>query len=302
MVDQKKKKLIVPPFLNPGDTVGIATPASPYKAEALRAGIHLLKQWGFQVTLGRKGIGRKNYLAGTDRERAEEIMGLFSDPGIKAILCSRGGYGAMRILDFLDFKKIKDDPKLFMGFSDVTVLLMALWKKAGLMTFHGPMVTTLPQLRPSSLIRVQATLMGHYQIQIPLDTHRVIRPGSAQGVLIGGNLTLLTHLIGTAYEPVWDQAILFLEDCGEDPYRVDRLFAHLRLSGCLEKVSAILMGKITGSNKKDLPLSLLKEILSDSNIPIWAGLPIGHGSRNIPLPVGAPAFLDAEKALLSVEL
>ncbi len=145
-VGPTKKKLIVPPFLNPGDTIGIATPASPYKAEALREGIHLLKQWGFQVTLGRKGIGRKSYLAGTDRERAEEIMGLFSDPGIKAILCSRGGYGAMRILDFLDFKKIKDHPKLFMGFSDVTVLLMALWKKAGLMAFHGPMVTTLPQL------------------------------------------------------------------------------------------------------------------------------------------------------------
>ena len=229
-------------------------------------------------------------------------MGLFSDPGIKAILCSRGGYGAMRILDFLDFKKIKDHPKLFMGFSDVTVLLMALWEKAGLMAFHGPMVTTLPQLIAPALTRVKSTLLGFYQIQIPLDANRAIRPGSARGILMGGNLTLLTHLIGTAYEPVWDQAILFLEDCGEDPYRVDRLFAHLRLSGCLEKVSAILLGKITGSNKKDLPLSLLKEILNDLNIPIWAGLPIGHGSRNTPLPVGAPAFLDAEKALLSVDL
>ncbi len=297
-----KKKLIVPPFLNLGDTIGIATPASPYKSEALGEGIHVLKQWGFQVTLDRKRIGRKSYLAGTDRERAEELMGLFSDPGIKAILCSRGGYGAMRILDFLDFKKIKDHPKLFMGFSDVTVLLLALWKKAGLMAFHGPMVTTLPQLTAPALITVQTTLLGFYQIQIPLDANRAIRPGSARGILMGGNLTLLTHLIGTAYEPVWDQAILFLEDCGEDPYRVDRLFAHLRLSGCLEKVSAILLGKITGSNKKDLPLSLLKEILNDLNIPIWAGLPIGHGSRNIPLPVGAPAFLDAEKALLSVDL
>ena len=297
-----KKKLTVPPFLKPGDTIGIATPASPYKAEALREGIHLLKQWGFRVVLGRKGIARKGYLAGTDRERAEEIMGLFADPGIKAILCSRGGYGAMRILDFLDFKTIKNHPKLFMGFSDITVLLMALWKKADLMGWHGPMVTTLPQLTASSLIRMRATLMGFYQIQIPLDTDRAIRPESARGVLIGGNLTLLTHLIGTPYEPVWDQAILFLEDCGEEPYRMDRLFAHLRLSGCLERVSAILLGKITGSNKKDLPLSLLKEILNDSNIPIWGGLPLGHGSRNIPLPVGAPAFLDAEKALLSVDL
>jgi muramoyltetrapeptide carboxypeptidase len=302
MAAQKKKKLIVPPFLKSGDTIGIATPASPYKAEALQEGIRVLKRWGFQVVLGREGIGHKRYLAGTDRDRAGEIMGLFSDPGIKAILCSRGGYGTMRILDLLDFKKIKDNPKFFMGFSDITVLLMALWKKAGLMGWHGPMVTTLPQLTASSLIRVQATLRGFYQIQIPLDTRRVIRPGSARGFLIGGNLTLLTHLIGTPYEPVWDQAILFIEDCGEEPYRMDRLFAHLRLRGCLENVSAILLGNITGANKKDLPLNLLKEILNDSNIPIWAGLPVGHGSRNIPLPVGAPAFLDAEKALLSVEL
>jgi muramoyltetrapeptide carboxypeptidase len=299
---RKKSNLTVPPFLKPGDTIGIATPASPYKAEALREGIHLLKQWGFQVALGRKRIGRKGYLAGTDRERAEELMGLFTDPEIKAILCSRGGYGTMRILDFLDFKIIKDHPKLIMGFSDITVLLMALWKKAGLMAFHGPMVTTLPQLITSSLIRVQATLRGHYQIQIPLDTDRAILPGSVQGVLMGGNLTMLTHLIGTPYEPVWDQAIVFLEDCGEEPYRVDRLFTHLRLRGCLRKVSAILLGKITGSDKKDLPLSLVKEIISDLNIPVWTGLPIGHGSRNIPLPIGAPAFIDAERGLLSIDL
>jgi muramoyltetrapeptide carboxypeptidase len=298
----KKKKLTVPPFLSPGDAIGIATPASPYKAEALREGIHLLQQWGFKVSLGRKVIGRKGYLAGTDRERAEELMGLFCDPEIKAILCSRGGYGAMRILEFLDFNLIKDHPKFFMGFSDITVLLTALWKKAGLMTFHGPMVTTLPQLGASSLIRVQATLRGHYQIEIPLDSNQAVWPGSARGILAGGNLTMLTHLIGTSYEPDWDQAILFLEDCGEDPYRVDRLFMHLRLRGCLERVSAILLGKFTGFDKKDLSLSRVKEILGASNTPVWTGLPVGHGSRNIPLPVGAPAFLDGERGVLSVDL
>jgi muramoyltetrapeptide carboxypeptidase len=297
-----KKKLTVPAFLSPGDTIGIATPASPFKAEVLQEGIYLLKQWGFKVSLGRKAIGRKGYLAGTDRERADELMELFCDPGIKAILCSRGGYGAMRILDFLDFKLIKDNPKFFMGFSDITVLLTALWKKAGLMAFHGPMVTTLPQLVTSSLIRVQSTLRGQYQIEIPLDRKRAISPGNARGVLLGGNLTMLTHLIGTSYEPEWDQVILFLEDCGEDPYRVDRLFMHLRLRGCLERVSAILLGKFTGSSKNDLPLSRIKKIIGVSNTPVWTGLPVGHGSRNIPLPVGAPAFLDGEKGLLSVDL
>jgi muramoyltetrapeptide carboxypeptidase len=113
---------------------------------------------------------------------------------------------------------------------------------------------------------------------------------------------MLTHLIGTGYEPVWDQALLFLEDCNEDPYRIDRLFTHLRLGGVLNRVSAILLGKFTGSDQKDLPLALIKEILGHSNIPIWAGLPVGHGSRNIPLPVGAPAYIDGRSGLLKVDL
>ncbi|MFH0786403.1 MAG: LD-carboxypeptidase [Pseudomonadota bacterium] len=298
----KKQKITVPSFLQPGDLIGITTPASPYKPEGFQEGLHLLKQWGFRVVLGRKGISRKGYLAGTDQERAEEFMALFTNPEIKAVLCSRGGYGAMRVLDYLDFKKIKDHPKLFMGFSDITVLLLALLGKAGLMAFHGPMVTSLSQLNPSSLIRVEATLRGHFQIKLPLDKKRAFLPGSAEGVLIGGNLTLLTHLIGTPYEPVWDGAILFLEDCGEEPYRLDRLFMHLKLRGCLKKVSALLLGQFTGSNTKEVPLRAIKKMLGDLDIPVWTGLPIGHGSRNIPLPVGAPAFLDGEKGLLSIEL
>lgn len=298
----KEKKLTVPPFLQSGDTIGIATPASPYQVKALQDGIDLLKQWGFQVTLGRKKIIRKGYLAGTDRERAEELMELFADPGIKAILCSRGGYGTLRILDYLDFKNIQAHPKLFMGFSDVTVLLMAFWKKAALMTFHGPMVTTLSQVNPSTLVRVQTTLRGHYQIQLPLNVNRAVLPGNAQGMLIGGNLSLLVHLIGTPYEPDWDRSILFLEDCGEESYRLDRLITHLRLRGCLEKVSAILLGKFTGPHKKELPMDAVKNILRDLNVPVWTGLPIGHGSWNFPLPIGAPAALDAEKGLLSIHL
>jgi len=298
----RKRKLIVPPFLQKGDSIGIASPASSYKQQSFQEGLDLLEQWGFRVVLGRNRIGRKGYLAGTDQERAEELMGFFINPEIKAILCSRGGYGTIRTLEYLDFRKIKDHPKFFMGFSDITVLLMALWKKADLMTFHGPMVTTLSQLKPSSLLRVEATLMGHYQIQLSLDKNRVFFPGSAQGILIGGNLTILTHLIGTPYEPVWDQAILFLEDCEEEPYRLDRLFMHLRLRGCLKKVSAILLGRFIGPQKKELHLTMAKEILKDSHIPVWTGLPIGHGSRNIPLPIGAPAFLDGNKGLLSIEL
>jgi muramoyltetrapeptide carboxypeptidase len=241
-------------------------------------------------------------LAGTDRERADELMRLFSNPEIKAILCSRGGYGVLRILDLLDFEKIKAYPKFFMGFSDITVLLAALWKKTGLIGFHGPMITSLSRLNPSSRNMVRASLKGQYQVQISLDPGQAISPRNARGLLLGGNLTMLTHLIGTAYEPVWDQTILFLEDCNEDPYRIDRLFTHLRLRGCLNKVSTILLGKFTGSNQKDLPLGLFKEILGNSNVPVWTGLPVGHGSRNVPLPVGVPASIEAGNGLLSLGL
>lgn len=298
----RNRRIIVPPFLQKGDTIGIATPASPYKRQALQEGLDLLNQWGFRTILGRKRFGGKGYLAGTDRERAEELMGLFLNPEVKAILCSRGGYGAMRMLDYLDFRKIQAHPKLFMGFSDITVLLMALWKKADLLAFHGPMITTLSRLTPESIKRVQATLGGHYRLELPLDKRRALFPGSAQGVLLGGNLTLLVHLIGTPYEPVWDGAVLFLEDCGEEPYRLDRLFTHLKLRGSLKKVSAILLGQFTGCGSKELAGKTIKEMLKEATVPVYAGLPIGHGPRNIPLPIGAPVLIDSKKGLLFIEL
>jgi muramoyltetrapeptide carboxypeptidase len=298
----EKQKIIVPPFLQPGDLIGVTTPASPYNHQKLQEGLHLLRDWGFRVVLGRKQIKPKGYLAGTDEDRAEELNALLTHPEIKAVICSRGGYGAMRIMDLLDFKKIKAQPKFFMGFSDITALLMALWKKAGLMTFHGPMITTLPQLNPFSRSRLKATLKGHYQVDLPLDKKGALFPGSAEGVLLGGNLTLVSHLIGTSYEPVWDRAILFLEDCGEEPYRLDRLFMHLKLRGCFSKVSAVLLGQFTRSDAKVISIKTIKNMLGDLEIPVWTGMPIGHGSNNIPLPIGAPAFLDGQKGRLSVEI
>jgi muramoyltetrapeptide carboxypeptidase len=298
----EQKVLTLPSFLQKGDTIGLATPASPYQRKPFEKGIRILKQWGFEVARGPKVFSQKGYLAGTDRERAEELMGFFLDPEIKAILCTRGGYGAMRILNLLDYKKIKKHPKLFMGFSDITVLLLALWKKAGLMTFHGPMVTSLPHLEALSLSRVQAVLDGAYSVQIPLDKKKAFGARSTEGILWGGNLTLLVHLIGTPYEPDWNRAILFLEDCGEAPYRLDRLVSHLKMRGALEKISAILLGQFTGLNNQRLPRHWFKGWLGELNVPVWTGLPIGHGSLNIPLPVGAPACIDAEKGLLSVNL
>ncbi|MEW6188204.1 MAG: LD-carboxypeptidase [Thermodesulfobacteriota bacterium] len=295
-------KLIVPPFLQPGDTIGIVTPASPFRTETLRKGVQLLRQWGFKVFLGRKNIPRKGYLAGTDRERARELMDLFLNPDIRALICARGGYGCLRLLDLLDYEAIKKHPKLFMGFSDVTALLTAFYNRADLMSFHGPMVTTLPQMGPPVQRKVKAVLTGHFQMKIPLEEKKVIRAGSARGRLTGGNLTLLSHLIGTPFEPLWDRAILFLEDCGEAAYRLDRLFLHLKLCGVLDRVSAILLGTFTGPDNRAMPLHFLKNLLEGVKVPVWGGLPFGHGLLNIPLPIGAPAFLDGDNRLLRIDL
>lgn len=302
MVYPEKNKLVVPAFLRKGDTIGIITPASPFDAGLLREGQKVLKQWGFEVRLGRAGFRKKHYLAGSDRERAEELTEFFLDPEIKAVICSRGGYGTLRLLEHLDFKKLARVPKIFMGFSDITVLLLALWQKSRLMTFHGPMVTTLTRVTASVLSRVRETLEGNFQVTIRLPRQGCLHPGQGRGFLLGGNLTLLTHLIGTPFEPQWDQAVLFLEDEGEELYRLDRLFMHLRLSGVLGRISALLLGRFVPTERKPQFLRMIREVLGHPDIPVWSGMPVGHGARNIPLPIGAPAIFDGETGLLTVPL
>ncbi len=219
MTSARFSPLIVPPFLEPGDTIGIATPASPYDREPFETGLAILRQWGYSPQLGRRGIRKKRYLAGSDSERAEELMDLFQDPAIKAILCARGGYGAMRLLDRLDYPALGKQPKMFIGFSDITVLLLACFRRAHLLTFHGPMVTTLARLTAASRDQFRFTLRGAFLESLPLPRQGKINGGRAQGLLLGGNLTLLAHLVGTPFEPDWTRAILFVEDEGEPGYR-----------------------------------------------------------------------------------
>jgi muramoyltetrapeptide carboxypeptidase len=298
MTSARLSPLIVPPFLEPGDTIGIATPASPYDREPFEAGLTILRQWGYSAQLGRRGIRKKKYLAGSDAERAAELMDLFQDPTIKAVLCARGGYGAMRLLELLDYREIKRNPKLFIGFSDITVLLLACFHRAHLLTCHGPMVTTLARLTAASRDQFRFTLRGVFLESLPLPRQGKIHGGRAQGLLLGGNLTLLAHLIGTSFEPEWDRAILFVEDDGEPGYRLDRLFVHLRLAGVLGRIRGLLLGRMSaaGLTKKDF--EVIRETFTGLDIPIWQGLPFGHGRENLTLPVGAPVELDGEQGLL----
>jgi muramoyltetrapeptide carboxypeptidase len=299
MTSTKSSRLIIPPFLEPGDTIGIATPASTYDRDPFEAGLAILRQWGYPLQLGRRGIRKKRYLAGSDAERAEELMDLFQDPAIKAILCARGGYGAMRLLDRLDFPALAKQPKMFIGFSDITVLLLACFHRAKLLTFHGPMVTTLARLTTASRDQFRFTLRGVFLESLALPRQGKIKGGRAQGLLLGGNLTLLAHLIGTPFEPDWDRAILFVEDEGEPGYRIDRLFVHLRLSGVLGRIRGLLLGRLGGAELTKKDFEVIRETFSGLEIPIWQGLPFGHGRQNVTLPVGAPVELDGERGLLT---
>lgn len=298
-MDNRITRITTPPFLEPGDTIGVATPGSLFTPEPLAAGLSLLEDWGFKTRVGRTGIRKRRFLAGTDQERADELLDLFRDPEVKAIICSRGGYGAQRILDRLDYRVIAQHPKMFVGFSDVTVLLAAFWKMSRLMTFHGPMVTTLRGTRKTDREGLRTMLLGGLPEGFPLTGKGKIRGGQATGVLLGGNLTLLAHLIGTPFEPAWDRLILFVEDQGESGYRLDRLWTHLRLAGVFRQIRGLLIGQLSGGGIGKPDWDLFLELFADLDIPIWRGLPVGHGRENLTLPVGAPVELDGEKGRLT---
>jgi muramoyltetrapeptide carboxypeptidase len=293
------RKLIIPPFLEPGHTIGIPAPASLYDQGLFEKGVQVLEGWGFKTRPGRSRIRKKRFLAGSDPERAAELAEMFLDPGIKAVICARGGYGAMRLLERLDYRVIKKNPKLFIGFSDITVLLTAFWGKAGLLTFHGPVVTTLARTGPVFREQLRSILLGGLPETILLPPAGKISGGRATGVLLGGNLTLLTHLIGTPLEPSWKGAILFVEDQGEEPYRLDRLLVHLRLAGVLDRISGLLLGQLSEGKIADPDWELFRENFNGLNIPIWKGLPIGHGRDNLTLPIGAPVELDGDTGQLN---
>ena len=294
-----RTSVITPPFLEMGDTIGIPAPAGPYQSDLLAQGRVVLEGWGFQTRIGRKNIRKRQFLAGSDQERADELTEMFADPGIKAIICARGGYGAMRLLERLDYRKIKKNPKLFIGFSDITILLAAFWKMTGLMTFHGPMVTTLARTRTADRNRLRSILLGGLPEKFVLPPRGKIRGGRASGILLGGNLTLLTQLIGTPFEPSWKRIILFVEDQGESGYRLDRLFAHLRLAGVLNKIQGLLIGHLSGSGIGRPDWDLFLELFEGLKVPIWKGLPVGHGRENLTLPVGAPVHLDGDEGRLT---
>jgi len=292
-------KKITPPRLRPGDTLGIAAPAGSSDPENLRRGRAVLESMGFRILLPRGLFEKKGYLAGSDAHRASVLMKLFADKSVRGIICARGGFGSMRLLSLLDFAMIRENPKIFVGFSDISALLSALYTKCGLGTFHGPVLTTLGDADRKTKEGMLSALSSDSGIEIKAEKGIAIRPGSASGPVAGGNLSTLCHLVGTAFAPEFRKHILFLEDTHEPAYKIDRMLTQMKFAGCFEEIAGLVLGSFENCGSPDDIFRIVNNIFRENAVPVLAGLDAGHGSPNMTIPMGAEAMLDADKHLLS---
>ncbi len=300
-----------PPALRPGDRVAVVAPASPPDPEKLEAGIRRLEAAGLIVERGRTLSAHRGYLAGDDRLRANELNHYLQRTDIRAIFCARGGYGCLRLLPLLDYEAAAHAPKLLVGYSDITALHLALLHRARLPGLSGPMVAIdWPLLDDEAEQRFWELAQGIAPDPLPLigsASPHVLRPGVAEGQLVGGTLSVLVRLIGTPYLPDLTGAILFLEDIGEAPYRIDGMLAHLRLAGVLDQLAGLVLGYFTDcSPATSTPSLLLEEVFADyfgaAPYPVVTDFPYGHVPAKNTLPVGVQARLvaDASGAWLSL--
>jgi muramoyltetrapeptide carboxypeptidase len=292
------RKLLKPPRLRPGDRVGLVTPASPCPVEELRAGCAVLESFGLQVTVDGGTEYHLRYLAGSDEKRAARLSESFADKTLRALICTRGGYGSMRILPLLRYTLLRRSPRALMGFSDITALLGACCRHAGVVCFHGPTVSTLPTSDEESLASFWNALAGEEPVTVKVPEPVCLRPGEATGPVFGGNLTMLCHLVGTRFLPPLKGAILFIEDRNEALYRIDRMLTHLIEARLMPGIAGLMVGTFSDCGSPEDLLDLFAERLAPFSFPVLAGFPVGHGSRNITLPLGLAATLDAEAGIL----
>jgi muramoyltetrapeptide carboxypeptidase len=304
---------VLPPRLSPGDTVGIVAPASAtFQTVDVAIARESLEALGLKAQVGQHVLSRHGYLAGADKDRAADINAFFASEAVRAVLPIRGGWGSSRVLPHLDYDVIRRNPKVVVGYSDITALHMAIQAKTGLVTFHGP--NGLGRWDAWSLEYFKRVLFGGEAVTMLNPTElsdrnalvqtenrvQTINPGTASGRLLGGNLTVLTAILGSPYVPSFDGAILFLEDVGEDLYRIDRMFTQLKLAGILARLRGLVFGTCAECEPGEGFASLtLEEILGDHikplGIPAWFGAMIGHQTPQWTVPVGAEVEVDAER-------
>lgn len=304
------KKCLKPKSLAPGDTIGLITPSSSITEKKLEKAIANMKMLGLKVKLGKHIKAINGYLAGTDEQRLEDLHNMFADDEVDGIWCIRGGYGLGRILPEINYKLIKKNPKVLIGYSDTTALLLAVYQKTGLICFHGPLASSeFSDYAVKHLKNVLINPQMSYTISHAKDSDdsedtayhsKVIRPGKAKGKLVGGNLTLVAAAVGTDFQPKFKNKLVFIEDIGEKPYRLDRMFTQVLQGTDLHKAAGIILGVFEDCQAKESDRSLsLMEMLEDRlghlDMPIIYGLSFGHIKNQMTLPLGIEAEIDTAR-------
>ena len=288
-----------PPTLKKGDTIAIVAPAGFLKEkDAIDEGIELMKEWGLHVVLGKHVYDQHNHFAGTDKNRAKDMQWAMDDPKIKAIWCARGGYGTVRIMEYLDFSKFKQRPKWLIGYSDISVLHNALYTM-GIESIHGFMATSTSSFKDSKAEKSMKKALFGKKITYKVTSSTYNNMGVTSGRLIGGNLSLIASLLGTPYAINPENSILFIEDIGEHLYRIDRMMMSLKLNGFFENCKGIIIGGITNVPENDPPFGLsleelVRDVVDDPNMPILFDFPSGHFANNKSLPFGRLVQLEID--------
>jgi len=292
-----------PKRLERGDRIGLVSPAYWIKPERLQRAIGVFKQAGYELVLGKTTGLKDNKFAGSAAERAADIMAMFADPTIDAIICVRGGYGGNRVVPLLDYDVIRANPKIFVGFSDITCFLSSISQRSGLVTFHGPMLTTYGKNTVDyNLDTFHRVLSGEGAVRVepaPESSARILRPGNASGPLWGGNLSLVVERLGTAGQIDTSGAILLLEEVRERLHAFDRMMFHLKEAGSLDHVKGLVLGEMLEMSDTEEPFGkdtdeIVMDVCADLDIPIISNFPCGHGDCQATLPVSHEVELHAE--------
>ncbi len=298
--------MLLPPYLKKGQTIGITCPAGYMNKEKAQACIEQLQKWGFDVMVGKTlGSDSNNYFSGTDEVRRDELQAMLEDDSIHAILCGRGGYGTGRIIEQLDFSRFRKKPKWIIGFSDITVLHCHLFSKYKIASLHAPMAAAFAEGMNEFNQSLHKALTGK-KASYTTSAHSFNKIGKASGVLVGGNLSLFTHLIGTNSEADTKDKILFLEDIGEQIYNIDRMLYQLKRSGKFKSLKGLVIGGFTDMKDTERPFGqtvheVIRDIFAEYNYPVCYGFPVSHEKENFALKVGGQYELNVAKSKVTLK-